>query len=51
LNLKPSNTNTKMDNSLFQDLARIIDQGKNHLAKQVKSTITVVYWQVGKKNK
>src|ERR1035437_830118 len=49
LNLKPSNTNTKMDNSLFQDLAQIIDQGKNHLAKQVNSTITLVYWQVGKR--
>jgi predicted nuclease of restriction endonuclease-like (RecB) superfamily len=38
-----------MDNSLFQDLAQIIDQGKNHLAKQVNSTITLVYWQVGKR--
>jgi len=41
--------NQKMDNSLFQDLARIIDQGKNQLAKQVNSTITLVYWQVGKR--
>jgi hypothetical protein len=37
-----------MNNSLFQDLARIIDQGKNQLVKQV-STITLVYWQVGKR--
>ena len=38
-----------IEKMLFQDLARIIDQGKNQLAKQVNSTIAVVYWQVGKK--
>ena len=49
LNLKPSDTSTKMDSSLFQDLARIIDQGKTQLERQVNSTITLVYWQVGKR--
>jgi predicted nuclease of restriction endonuclease-like (RecB) superfamily len=37
------------EKSLFQDLALIIDQGKNHLAKQVNGTIAVVFWQVGYK--
>jgi predicted nuclease of restriction endonuclease-like (RecB) superfamily len=36
-----------MDNSLFQDLARIIDQGKNEVTRQVNSTIAIVFWQVG----
>ena len=32
---------------LFQDLARIIDQGKNEVTRQVNSTIAIVFWQVG----
>ncbi|MCK9413856.1 MAG: DUF1016 N-terminal domain-containing protein [Prolixibacteraceae bacterium] len=36
-----------MDNSLFQDLARIIDQGKNEVTRQVNSTLAIVFWQVG----
>lgn len=35
------------ENELFQDLSQIIEQGKKHLSKQVNSTITLVYWQVG----
>ena len=38
-----------LDVMLFHDLAHIIEQGKNQLVKQVNSTITLVYWQVGKK--
>ncbi len=34
-------------NSLFQDLAHIIEEGKKQAVKQVNSTITLVYWQVG----
>lgn len=37
------------ENELFQDLSQIIEQGKKHLSKQVNSTITLVYWQVGKR--
>jgi hypothetical protein len=37
------------ENNLFQDLAQIIEEGKNQLTKQVNSTITLVYWQVGKR--
>ena len=38
-----------LDVMLFHDLTHIIEQGKNQLVKQVNSTITLVYWQVGKK--
>ena len=38
-----------LDNQLFSDLARIIEQGRNEVARQVNSTLTFVYWQVGKK--
>jgi len=38
-----------LDVMLFHDLAHIIEQGKNQLVKQVNSSITLVYWQVGKK--
>jgi len=38
-----------LDVMLFHDLAHIIEQGKNQLVKQVNSTVTLVYWQVGKK--
>jgi len=34
---------------LFQDLVQIIKQGKNQLAKQVNSTIALVYWHIGKR--
>lgn len=38
-----------IEQQLFQDLAHIIEQGKNQVAKQVNSTINLVYWQVGYK--
>jgi predicted nuclease of restriction endonuclease-like (RecB) superfamily len=37
------------ENNLLQDLAQIIELGKKQLTKQVNSTITLVYWQVGYK--
>lgn len=33
---------------LFQELAHLIEQGKQNLARQVNQTMTLVYWQVGK---
>ncbi|WP_439490695.1 PDDEXK nuclease domain-containing protein [Algoriphagus sp.] len=35
------------DKLLFQELARIIENGKSQLAAQVNSALTLVYWQVG----
>jgi predicted nuclease of restriction endonuclease-like (RecB) superfamily len=40
---------TNSDNQLFSELSQIIEQGKNEVARQVNSTRTLVYWQVGKK--
>jgi predicted nuclease of restriction endonuclease-like (RecB) superfamily len=37
----------EVEKILFTDLAQIIEQGKSQLTKQVNSTITMVYWQVG----
>lgn len=34
---------------LFTDLAKIIEQGKSQLTKQVNSVLTLTYWHVGKK--
>lgn len=42
-------TITNLDNQLFSELSQIIEQGKNEVARQVNSTLTLVYWQVGKK--
>jgi hypothetical protein len=38
-----------IENILFDDLAQIIEQGKEQLVAQVNSTITLVYWHVGYK--
>ena len=38
-----------IDKNLFQDLSKIIEQGKNQVAIQVNSTLTLTYWQIGKK--
>lgn len=37
----------KIKNVLFEDLARIIEEGRKQLAVHVNSTLTLVYWQVG----
>lgn len=39
----------ELEKSLFRDLAQIIEQGKSEVSRQVNSTLTVVYWQVGHK--
>jgi predicted nuclease of restriction endonuclease-like (RecB) superfamily len=41
--------NNEIETKLFADLAQIIEQGKAQLVKHVNSTITVVFWQVGKR--
>jgi len=37
----------KLSTSIVQDLAQIIEQGKQQVARQVNCTLTMVYWQVG----
>ncbi len=37
------------DTNLFQELAKIIDQGKKQVAVHVNSTLTITYWQIGKR--
>lgn len=44
-----SNLLKKFEKNLFQDLAQVIEQGKRQVAAQINSTLTTVYWQVGKK--
>lgn len=39
----------KNTNKLFQELSEIIERGKKKLTSQVNSTITMVYWYVGKR--
>jgi predicted nuclease of restriction endonuclease-like (RecB) superfamily len=39
----------EIEKILFTDLIQIIEKGKSQLVKQVNSTITLVYWQVGYK--
>ena len=39
----------KIDKNLFQDLSEIIEQSKKQLAVQVNSTLTITYWQIGKR--
>jgi len=39
----------KLNQVLFNDLAKIIEQGKSQAIAKVNSTLTLVYWQVGNK--
>lgn len=39
----------KIENILFSDLARIIEQGKKQVVAQVNSALTITYWHIGKK--
>ncbi len=41
--------NNEIEKQLFNELVQIIEQGKNQLSRQVNSTITMVYWHLGKK--
>ena len=36
-------------NGLFKDLSLIIEQGKKQVAIQVNSTLTLTYWEIGKR--
>ena len=37
------------NNQLLNDLSQLIEQGKHKVAVQVNSTMTLVYWQIGKR--
>ena len=39
----------QIDKSLFNNLAQIIEQGKQQVVAQVNSVLTLTYWHVGKK--
>ncbi len=39
----------EIEKSLFGDLARIIEQGKQQAVAQVNTALTLTYWHVGKK--
>lgn len=39
----------ELERILFQDLAHIIEQGKQQATSQVNSVLTITYWQIGKK--
>jgi hypothetical protein len=41
--------NLEKEKILFSDLAQIIEHGKQQVAVQVNSVLTLTYWQVGKK--
>jgi len=43
------NKNLSKQNDLLKDLITIIEQGKQQTAVQVNSTMTLVFWQVGKR--
>ena len=38
-----------LEKLLFQDVAHIIEQGKEQVSVQVNSVLTITYWQIGKK--
>jgi len=44
-----NNSQKEIEKILFQDLAQVIEQGKREVAIRINSTLTIVYWQVGKK--
>lgn len=37
-----------IEKTLFDNLFQIIEQGKSQVVKQINSTITITYWQIGK---
>ena len=36
-------------NNLVKELSKLIEQGKHQIAVQVNSTMTLVFWEVGKR--
>lgn len=41
--------NIEVEKTLFRDLEKIIEQGKEQVVSQVNSTLTITYWHIGKK--
>ncbi|SHF41142.1 Protein of unknown function [Salegentibacter echinorum] len=42
-------SNNKISKGLVNELSKLIEQGKKEVAVQVNSTMTMVFWQVGKR--
>ncbi|WP_034892306.1 MULTISPECIES: DUF1016 N-terminal domain-containing protein [Flavobacteriaceae] len=38
-----------LHNNLVKELSQLIEQGKHQIAVQVNSTMTLVFWEVGKR--
>lgn len=45
--MKPKKIDT--EKQLFTDIAKIIEQGKLHIAQTVNTTLTLLYWKIGKR--
>jgi hypothetical protein len=43
------NNLSKIEDSLLQDLINIVTKGKNQVAVQVNSALTITYWKIGQK--
>lgn len=41
--------NSGSDNDLLSDISLLIDQSKRHIASQANSTLTLLFWQIGKR--
>lgn len=39
----------KMPNQLYADICRLVEEAKNHVAITSNKTITLLYWQIGKR--
>jgi len=43
------NTNNVSENALFAELSSLIEKSKQRAVSQVKSTLNLLYWQIGKR--
>ena len=41
--------NSGSDNDLLSDISLLIEQSKRHIASQANSTLTLLFWQIGKR--
>lgn len=41
--------NSGSDNDLLNDISLLIEQSKRHIASQANSTLTLLFWQIGKR--
>lgn len=41
--------NSSSDNDLLSDISLLIEQSKRHIASQANSTLTLLFWQIGKR--